>query len=209
MKLPSLALALFVLLACHLHAAVSPIHMDVEQRSSTKLASAKPGTVVTIVKRGTSSQGEKTQHRCLAIKLSNNSSELVDGLVVKYFFLGHDMKDHKIKVLKAGERKSALSPRGSEMVESEEVTLNYTEAHTEMSKGRGKGKGGKSAAKKIPASGEKLVGYAVRVMRGSNVEAETYSEPSYKEIAAAYAPSISDAPQKPAAKKKAPPKKKN
>lgn len=208
MKLPSIAIALLLLLAGHLHAAISPIHMDVEQRSSTKLAGAKAGTVVTMVKRGKSSQGQKAQHRSLAIKLSNNSSELVDSLVVKYFFLGHGMKDHNVKVLRAGERKATLPPRGTETIESEDVTFDYTEAHTEISRGRGKGKGGRNAAKRIPASGEKLTGYAVKLMRGSTVEAETYSEQSYKEIVAAYAPSISDAPQKHATKKKAPSKKK-
>lgn len=207
MKLPSLALALLVALGIHSHAAVSPVHMDIEQRSSTKPAGAKSGAAVTVTKRGQSSQGEKTQRRSLAIKLSNHSSELVDGLVVKYFFLGHDMKDHKIKVLKAGERKSSLAPRGSDTVESEDIANDYTEAHGEVSKGKGKGKGGKSGVKKIPASGQKITGYAVRVMHGTTVEAESYSEPSYKQIAAEYAPSISDAPQ-PAAKKKTPPKKK-
>ena len=209
MKLPSIALALAAIFTVPLRAAsVSPIHMSVEQHSSTKPAGAKSGTAVTLTKPGQTTQGEKTQHRSLAIKLSNNSSEPVDGLVVKYFFLGHDMKDHKIKVLKAGERKSSLAPRGSDTVESEDIAISFTEAHTEVSKGKGKGKGGKNTSKKIPASGQKITGYAVRVMKGSNVEAETCSEPSYKQIAAEYAPSISDAPQKPAAKKTPPKKKK-
>lgn len=205
MNLPIIALVLLAPLTFCLHAAaVVPIHMDIEQHSSTKPAGVKSETVVIITKRGQSAQGQKTQHRSLTIKLSNNSSELIDGLMVKYFFLGHDMKDHKIKVLKAGERKAAIPPRGMETVESEEVATNFTEAHLQPSKG--KGKGGKSSMKKIPASGEKIIGYAVKVMLGSNVAAESYSEPSYKKIVGA-APSISDAPPQ-AAKKKAPSNKK-
>ncbi len=192
MKLPAIALALFALLAAPLHAAVSPIHMDIEQHSGTKQPQAKAG------KRA---QGANTQHRSLTIKLSNNSAEPIDGLVVKYFFLGHDVKDHNVKVLKQGERKSSLSPRGSDTVESEEVTSVYTDAHSEAKKGKGKSKGG---SKKVAASGQKIIGYAVQVFNGSKVEAEYYSETSYKAKVLAAGPSISDAP----AKKSAPKKKK-
>ena len=192
MKLPAIAFALLALFAAPLHAAVSPIHMDIEQHSGTKQPQAKAGKPA---------QGANTQRRSLTIKLSNNSPEPFDRLVVKYFFLGHDVKDHNVKVLKQGERKSALSPRGTDTVESEEVTSIYTDAHSEAKKGKGKSKG---SSKKVAASGQKIIGYAVQVLNGSKVEAEFYSEASYKEKVKAAAPSIAGAP----AKKSSPKKKK-
>ena len=144
--------------------------MDVEQTSKTDSkgkASAKgaPG-------------GEKVQSRALTIKLLNNSGESFENLVVKYWFFGHDMKAHDATVLKNGERKASIGPRGRETVESEAVSSTYVEAHTEAAKGKG-GKGGK--ATKVPASGEKIVGYAVQVLNGDKILAETYSEASYKQ----------------------------
>ena len=193
MKLPGIALALLILLASHLHAAVSPIRMDIEQHSETKRPKVKPGHP---------SMSNLEQHRSLTIKLQNNSAESFDHLVVKYFFLGHDMKDHKITVLNRGERKSALVPRGSDTVDGEEFTNVYTEAHNEVanSKGRGKSKG-RATAKKIPASGRKVIGYAVQVFNGSEIVAESYDNPSYKQIVGASAPS--NIPEKAAAKKPA------
>jgi hypothetical protein len=186
MKLPAFAAALLGMMSLQAHSAVSPIHMDVEQHSSTKAPKAKPGHPAL---------SGLTQHRSLTIKLSNNSSESFDNLVVKYFFIGHDLKDRKLVVLQQGQRKSSLAPRGKDTVDSEEVTNIYTEAHSETSKSKG-GKGGKGkskgrgvAVKRIPASGKKVIGYAVLLMNGNKVEAEAYSEPSYKEIAARGGPS--------------------
>lgn len=200
MKLPSFLAVLLALLAAPLHAAVGPISITVEQSSKTKQPQAKAGKPA---------QGAKTQVRSVTVKLSNGSAETFDKLVVKYWFLGHDMKDHNIKVLKQGERKSALVPRGRDTVESEEVSSVYTEAHSEVTKGKGgkgKSKGG-GGAKQVAASGEKITGYAVQVLNGTKVEAEYYSEPSYKDKVKVSAPSLQPQP-KAAAKKSAPKKKK-
>ena len=197
-KLPSLIAAILGALAFSAQAAVSPIHMTIDQHSDTKRPKAKPGHP---------SMSNLEQHRSLTIKLFNNSGEPFDHLVVKYFFLGHDLKDHKITVLQQGQRKSALAPRGGDTVDSEEVTNVYTEAHSEIanSKGHGKSNGGKSgkSAKKVPASGRKVIGYAVQVFNGNQIVAESYDNPSYKEIVGASAPSLSpdnNGAKKPAAK---------
>ena len=202
MKPPSVVVALLAFLAASLHAAVSPISIAVEQNSKTKQPQAKAGKPA---------QGAKTHVRSLTVRLSNNSAESFGSLVVKYWFLGHDMKDHDIKVLKQGERKSALDPRGRDTVASEEVSSSYTEAHTEVAKGKGgsgKSKGGKSGVsmKKVAASGQKITGYAVQVVNGGTVEAEYYSEPSFKEKVKAAGPSLQPGPKAPA--KKSPAKKK-
>ena len=184
MKLAALVLALAAIFHASLHAAIGPVRMEIEQHSATKLPKATPGHPPV---------GEKTQHRSLTIKLSNVSEDALSSLVVKYFFLGHDMKDHNITVLKQGERKSSLAAHGRETVESEEVTSAYTDAHTEAAKGKGKGKG-KATARKVEASGKKITGYAVQVLNGAKVEAEFYSEPSYKAKVKAAVPSAADAP---------------
>ena len=195
MRLPALAIALLAVLSFHAFAAISPIRMEVEQHTATKAPTAKPGHPAL---------SHLAQHRSLTIKLSNNSTDAFDHLVVKYFFLGHDMKDHNIKVLKRGERKSSLVPRGNETVESEEITSTFTEAHAEVGKGKGRGK---PKSKKIPASGQKITGYAVQVLNGAKIEAEYYGEPSFKDKVKAAAPSLADGSAN-APAKKSPAKKK-
>ncbi len=188
MRLATLVLAFTAIFSAPLHAAIGPVRMEIEQHSATKQPKATPGHPPV---------GQKTQHRSLTIKLSNVSADALGSLVVKYFFLGHDMKDHHIIVLKQGERKSSLAAHGRETVESEEATSAYTDAYTEVAKGKGKSKGkgkGKATAKKVEASGKKITGYAVQVLNGAKVEAEYYSEPSYKEKVKAAMPSAADAP---------------
>ena len=189
MKLPSLLLAL--LSATAISAEVSPIRMSIEQISKT----------ATDPKDKTGH--DKTQTRSLKIQLDNNSAESFDGLAVKYWFLGRAMTEHAVKILSEGERKSSLAPRGKDVIESEVLSKHYVEAHAAAA-----AKGGKpgGAAAKVPASGDKIMGYAVRVMKDGKVLAESYSEPSYKDLVGkpgseAHAPAAAAPGAKPAAKK--------
>ena len=182
MRFPVLALVFLGLLALHASAAVSPIILSVDQVTAAKHPKTKPGQ---------SPQSGIAQHRSLAIKLTNMSGEPMSGIVVKYFFIGHDLKDQKMKVLQHGERKASLSPGKTETVESEEVVNTYTEAHTEMAKGKSKGKSkGKPKAQKVAASGQKVTGYAVQVFNGTKLEVEEYSAEAFKPIVAASAPKV-------------------
>jgi hypothetical protein len=166
-------------IALPLRAAVSPIHMAVEQSTKTEM---KPKAL-----------WDKTQVRSLTIRLTNNSAESFDGLVVKYWFFGRDVTGQEVKVLNHGERKSSLTPRGKDFVESETVSSSYVEAHSEISGAGSRGRGG-GAAKRVPASGQKILGYAVQVLQGGKVLAETYNEPSYKQrLAEAPAPAATPA----------------
>jgi hypothetical protein len=163
MNLPSLVLAILSATTLFVHAQVSPIRISVEQSSKTELKDKK-------------NAHDKTQIRSLKIQLDNNSAQAFDSLVVKYWFIGRPMDERANKVLAEGERKSSLTPRGRELVDSEVVSKKLVEAHTQAAKG----KGGKPT--KVPASGEKIMGYAVRVMEGDKVLSEYFSEPSYKEL---------------------------
>jgi hypothetical protein len=160
MKLPSLLLAVLSATALFVRAEVSPVRMTVELISKSETKDKKK-------------IHDKTQIRSLKVQLDNNSAQAFDGLVVKYWFLGHAAADHANKVLAEGERKSSLTPRGREIVESEVVSKSFVEAHSEA-----KGK----TSTKVPASGEKITGYAVRVLKEGKVLAETYSEPSFKDL---------------------------
>ncbi len=162
-------LASLILLVIPAQAQLSAVRLDVRQNSKTDSSGKTNDT--------------KKQSRSLTISLQNTSKEQMDGLVVKYWFFGRNMKTKDTQLLKKGERKSSLAPGAKDEVESEDVTSTYTEKHVEVSAAKG-GKGGTNrmpTAKKVEASGEKLAGYAVQVVQGGKVVAEYYSEPSLKD----------------------------
>jgi len=173
MKLPALLLLVLSTTALTLHAQISPIRITVEQVVGKSDSNAKTG--------------QKAQSRSLKITLNNNSAESFDGLQVKYWFFGRDMKSHDTKEITAGERKSSLAPRGKEVIESETASGTYVEQHAQAQRGGGRagqpGRGGRAGGvTKVQASGDKITGYAVRVMKDDKVLAEYYSEPSYKAL---------------------------
>lgn len=161
-------------------AEVSPLRMEIEQSSKTAPKSKAPT-------KGPPAS-EKVQTRSLTVKLSNNSTESFDSLVVKYWFFGHSMTERESAPMKdgMGERKAALGPRGRETVDIPPFSSTYAEAHTEG--------GGRGAAKKVPASGDKITGYAVQVLNGDKILAETYSEPSFKSKLGV-TPKVNEAPK--------------
>jgi hypothetical protein len=181
MKLPSLILCLVAAPVLFLRAETSPIHMAIEQANKTEVKDKKK-------------PHDKVQVRSLKIQLDNNSAQAFDGLVVKYWFFGHGVTEHALRVLVTGERKSSITPRGKDVVESEVVSKSFAEESYDA-----------KAKKKTPASGEKISGYAVRVMQGEKILAEAYSEPSFKDLLdkpdAAAAPAAAPAPGAKPAKK--------
>ena len=158
MKLPLFLLALVSAATLSARAEVSPISMAIEPSTKTEMKDKKK-------------VHDKTQVRSLKITLNNNSAQPFDGLAVKYWFFGHAAGDHTIKVLTEGERKSSVTPRGKDVVESEVVSKSFTEEYYDA-----------KTKKKAPASGEKISGYAVRVMKDGKVLAEAYSELTYKTL---------------------------
>ena len=183
MKLTSFIVALVTATAFAAHAALSPIHMAVElvnKSGATGAGKRQPS--------GQPSAG-KTQAQSLKIRLENSSTkDSFDNLVVKYWFFGRSMTERGVKVLVEGERKVSLAARAKELVESEVVTKSYTEAHNNLVMGgnpvRGGQGGGQGAVQsvKVPASGEKIMGHAVRLMNDGKVVAEHFSDVTYKAI---------------------------
>jgi len=196
MKLTSFIAALVTATAFAAHAALSPIHMAVELVNKSGATGA--------VKRQPSGQPSagKTQAQSLKIRLENSSTkDSFDNLVVKYWFFGRSMTERGVKVLVEGERKVSLAARAKELVESEVVTKSYTEAHNNLVMGGQGGGQGAVQSVKVPASGEKIMGHAVRLMNDGKVVAEHFSDVTYKAIidkpaAAAPAPAANKAGNK-------------
>ncbi len=152
---------------------VSPIRMEVRQNTKNK----------SVVK----ATEAHTQERSLTIILQNNSNESFDGLVVKYWFFTRDPKGRNPAVLKQGEKTASLGPRSRDACETETVSSTYTREHTELERVNGQANNpqGNVAVKKVPASGRKIAGYAVKLYSAGSVVAEYYSEPGFKPMTGA------------------------
>lgn len=146
-------------------AEVSPIRMDVVQKQKTDSKGKANET--------------KSQMRSLDITLQNLSRVNCDNLVVKYWFFARNEKTGSTSVFKKGERKVSVAAGKKEVVESEQVNSTYTEDHYDVQKG--KGKSSAPSAKKVEGSGERVLGYGVRVLEGERVIQEFFSPQGLKE----------------------------
>ena len=115
----------------------------------------------------------KTQKRSLDVTLQNLSRVDKEDLVVKYWFFSKNVKSGDVKVLVAGERKTSVAAGKKEIVNSEQGNSTFTEDHFESS--------GKGGGKKIEGSGEKIVGYGVRLMDGEKVLQEVFNPTGMKD----------------------------
>ena len=129
----------------------------------------------------------KTQEKALKIFVTNGSGADIHNLSVKYYFFGHDVRDHEAEILDKGESPVSVKARATATVETSAVKAKATEEH--LVAGRGgfkssnkKGSGFNNNAKKVEATGEKLTGYGVQVFDGNKLVADCFSEPSLKEL---------------------------
>ena len=128
----------------------------------------------------------KKQTQSLAIVVKSLDRTTVNAEVYWWFF-AKDMKNGKESIYKKGKSKVTLETNVAVEVGSDTVSLTYTEEHSHLEKGKKKKEGGgkgKSApiAKKEPASGDRLTGYAVQVVIDREVVAQEYSSPGYKDM---------------------------
>jgi hypothetical protein len=153
-------------------AQISPVRMDVIQKQKTD-------------SKGKSNESKK-QIRSLEITIQNVTRNNLDSVDVKYWFFTKGMKDNDVDVFKSGEKKTSIAAGKKEIIESEEVSSSYTSDHYQVNKGKGNNnrggnnKGGRSV-KKVEGSGDKLVGYGVRVSSEGKVIAEFFSPQGMKE----------------------------
>lgn len=128
----------------------------------------------------------KTQERSLDIFMTSVEPMTVD-VEVRWYFFARDLKSGKETIIKRGTKAASLERGVETKVESETVSTTFTEEHVEVEKAKNKGNGGgknknKTTAKKVPASGDRITGYAVQVLAGKQLLADYYSEPSFKAL---------------------------
>ncbi len=113
-----------------------------------------------------------------ALKIAVKSSKPESGAVVRYWFVGRDMKTNKVALLDGGESPANIKANSDEIIVSKAVKVSYQPKSFSAKPG-----GAKGAA---PAGGAsdsiKLAGYGVQVIKENAVIAEFFSEPSVKQI---------------------------
>ena len=131
------------------------------------------------------------QEKAIAITLRNASAKPEAGVLVRYWFIGRDMKTMKNTLLDGGESTADLKPSSSTVINSEPTKSSYTQkqifVQAAAKPGMGGGaKGGQPAAppaKPAEAGGTKISGYAVQVIsKEGKVVAETFLESGYKQL---------------------------
>lgn len=121
-----------------------------------------------------------SQEKALKITIHNASAKPEAGLIVRYWFIGRDMKTMKAALLDGGESNTDLKPNGTNIVTSDAVKSSYTMRSSFAAKG-GDAKGG---AKPTPAEagGTKISGYGAQVIKADKVVAQFFSEPAYQSV---------------------------
>ena len=123
----------------------------------------------------------KEQTRNLLVSLDNRDSQAVKGVSVKWTVYGRKMEDNKLIVVKQGAETTNLDANKSGIVKSGEVAIKGTPQHAVTTTKRSKGKP-RSSSSEQPASGADYYGYAVKVFVGNVQIAESYSQPSLKDM---------------------------
>jgi len=155
MKLPAtlLILSAVVGLSCVSYAETSPVSIQVEKAG--KLESKEK-------------EKSKTERRTLKITVMNTSKAEVT-VKVKYTWFGHAIGSHDVVIVDQGDRDATVKPSGSEIVETPATSVTSIEAHYGPDK------------KKVDASGNKILGYAVQAFIGDKMVAENYEPESMKD----------------------------
>lgn len=122
----------------------------------------------------------KTQSRTINTKIANYGSDAVSNVTVKWWIYGHNMKDHKLVVLKEDESKVVIPAKKTIDVTSPEVKVSGTREHKVTSR-NGRGKRSRPSTKTVPASGQEYYGYAVEVYLGNTLVSSEYSKQGIKE----------------------------
>lgn len=115
-----------------------------------------------------------------SLKITVKSSKPESGTVVRYWFVGRDMKSNKVALLDGGEAPANLKGSADEIITTKAVKVSSKPKSAFAAK-----PGAKPAA---PAGGAaandsiKLAGYGVQVIKENAVIAEYFSEPGVKQV---------------------------
>lgn len=133
------------------------------------------------------------QDKALKVTIRNVGSKAEAGTTVRYWMMGRDMKTMKPTVLGGGESSVNLTPNGTETVISEPVKSTFTTRQVFVASPAAGGKagaakppaggaGGAGGGKPAEASGVKIIGYGVQVIKDGKVVSESFTEPSFKTV---------------------------
>ncbi len=116
------------------------------------------------------------QKRALEVTVRNQSNKPESALTVRYWFVGRDAKTSKLTLLDGGESQINLKPNGTEVITSEPVKSSYTPRPVFLQPVAKAGAGGKAgggaaagAAAPKDASGTRISGHAVQVIKEGKV----------------------------------------
>ena len=127
---------------------------------------AKPAIPATPNKPKT---GGDNPEKMMVINVRNASKRYEKELIVRYWFIGLDMKTMQSNLLDGGEMGADLKPNATLTVTSDSVKGSVV--RTMSAPGR-----------LGPATGVKVAGYAVQVIQKEKVIGEAYQEPIYKKL---------------------------
>ena len=127
------------------------------------------------------------QNRVLEMMVRNQSSKPEPGILVRYWFVGRDAKTSKLVLLDGGESHVNLKPNGTEVITSEPVKSAWTPRPTFVQPPSPAAKGGRPVAGPAPsapkeATGTRISGYAVQVIRDGKVIASDVMDDSIKTL---------------------------
>ena len=127
------------------------------------------------------------QNKALEITVRNQSNK-PESVTVRYWFVGRDAKTSKMALLDGGESQINLKPNGIEVVTSEPVKSSYTPRpvflQTAQKPAGGKTGGGAAAGAAAPkdASGTRISGHAVQVIKEGKVIGQDIMDDAIKNL---------------------------
>jgi hypothetical protein len=114
------------------------------------------------------------------LKIAVRSSKPESGAVVRYWFVGRDMKTNKVALLDGGESPADIKANAEEIIVTKAVKVAKPKPGGAAKPGAKPGAapaGGAGAADSV-----KLAGYGVQVIKENAVIAEVFSEPGVKQV---------------------------
>lgn len=137
---------------------------------STGTGSKVPAAPVPVSAVSTkSTKGGENQGKMLSISVRNASKRFENELIVRYWIIGRDLKTMRPSLMDGGELSADLKPNATFTATSEAVK------ETASRKMASPGKMGE-------ATGVKVVGYGVQVIKGGKVIGEAFQESIYKKL---------------------------
>lgn len=127
------------------------------------------------------------QNRVLEMTVRNQGSKPESGLTARYWFVGRDAKTSKMILLDGGESQVNLRPNGTEVITSAAVKSTWTPRPTFVQPVAKAVKGGRPAGNAAPpppkdATGTRISGYAVQIIKDGKVIASDIMDDAIKAL---------------------------